>query len=398
MALSADFQSRAGATPAPVLRILIVYDCLFPWTIGGAERWYRALAERLAASGHQVTYVTLRQWEPGADPALPDVRVIAVGPEMELYAGSKRRLWPPLRFGLGVLWHLLRHRHAYDVVHTASFPYWPLLAAAAVQPLGPYRLVVDWWEVWTRAYWRQYAGWPIGTIGWLVQRVCVRRTPRAFCFSRLHAQRLADEGIRQPPSMLHGIYGGPAELVAPRSEPELMVLYAGRHIPEKRVPAIVPAIVAAREVLPELRAVLTGDGLDRAQVRRLIDAAGLGEVISLPGFVDDERLDGLFRQALCCMLPSRREGYGLVVVEAAARGTPSIVVRDPDNAATELIEEGVNGVLAASASAADLASAILRVYHAGPGLRRSTADWFTRNAERLSLAGSMARVSAIYRR
>ena len=38
--------------------------------------------------------------------------------------------------------------------------------------------------------------------------------------------------------------------------------------------------------------------------------------------------------------PSRREGYGLVVVEAAARGVPSVVVADPDNAATELVQEG----------------------------------------------------------
>ena len=67
------------------------------------------------------------------------------------------------------------------------------------------------------------------------------------------------------------------------------------------------------------------------------------------------------------MLPSRREGYGLVVVEACAAGTPSVVVADPDNAATELIEEGVNGFVAPSASPEDLAAAILRVREAGPG-------------------------------
>ena len=30
------------------MRVCIVYDCLFPYTVGGAERWYRNLAERLA--------------------------------------------------------------------------------------------------------------------------------------------------------------------------------------------------------------------------------------------------------------------------------------------------------------------------------------------------------------
>ena len=51
--------------------ICLVYDCLFPHTVGGAERWYRGLAERLVADGHEVTYLTLRQWRAGTDPGRP---------------------------------------------------------------------------------------------------------------------------------------------------------------------------------------------------------------------------------------------------------------------------------------------------------------------------------------
>jgi hypothetical protein len=47
------------------MRICLVYDCLYPHTVGGAERWYRDVAERLAAEGHEVTYLTLRQWPRG---------------------------------------------------------------------------------------------------------------------------------------------------------------------------------------------------------------------------------------------------------------------------------------------------------------------------------------------
>ncbi len=110
------------------MRVCLVYDCLFPWTVGGAERWYRALAERLAGAGHEVTYLTLRQWERGESPCIPGVRVVAVGPRLGLYAGGRRRIGPPLMFGVGVLGQLLRHGRAYDVVHSAAFPYFPLLA------------------------------------------------------------------------------------------------------------------------------------------------------------------------------------------------------------------------------------------------------------------------------
>src|SRR5262245_19573179 len=118
------------------MRICLVYDCLFPYTVGGGERWYRNLALRLAAAGHAVTYLTLRQWPRGTQPDLPGVRVIAAGPRMALYSGpGQRRIAPPLVFGAGVLWHLLRHGRRYDVIHTASFPYFSLLAAAAVRRL-----------------------------------------------------------------------------------------------------------------------------------------------------------------------------------------------------------------------------------------------------------------------
>src|ERR1700722_13595849 len=118
----------AGLGFRPV-RICLVYDCIYPHTVGGAELWYRNLAERLAADGHEVDYLTLRQWPEGDDAGVPGVNVIAVGPRMALYADGRRRIVPPLRFGLGVLVHLARHGRDYEVVHTASFPYFSLLAA-----------------------------------------------------------------------------------------------------------------------------------------------------------------------------------------------------------------------------------------------------------------------------
>ena len=103
------------------------------------------------------------------------------------------------------------------------------------------------------------------------------------------------------------------------------------------------------------------------------------------------------RRALCMLLPSRREGYGMVVVEASARGTPSVVVAGEDNAATELIEEGVNGTIVAAADARAVAEAIVRVHEAG-GRRcaRSTRAGSRENAERLSLERSLETVLASY--
>jgi len=379
------------------VHVCIVYDCLFPWTVGGAERWYRALGERLAESGHEVTYLTLRQWEHTEPPAIPGVRVVAVGPRMGLYAGGRRRIAPPLVFGAGVAVHLVRHARSYDVVHTASFPYFSLLAAGLLRPIGRYGLVVDWHEVWSREYWREYLGRGGGAVGHAVQALCARLPQRGFCFSRLHRDRLRAAGLRGPVTVLEGEYAGDLEPpVAHAAEP--LVVFAGRHIPEKRVPAVVPAIARARAVVPDLRGLVLGDGPERPDVLAAIAKAGLTGVVEAPGFVDATEVDTALRRALCLVLPSRREGYGLVIVEASARATPSVVVREPDNAATELVDEGENGVVAASAAPDDLAAAILSVCDGGLALRERTASWFARNAHRLSLEGSLERVVVSYAR
>jgi glycosyltransferase involved in cell wall biosynthesis len=376
------------------VRVCLIYDCLFPHTVGGAERWYRNLAERLAAAGHEVSYLTLQQWEPGNEPHIPGVNVIAVGPRMALYVHGRRRIAPPLRFGAGVLWHLARHGRHYDVVHTASFPYFSLLAAALVRRLGGYRLVTDWHEVWSAEYWREYLG-RAGWIGVAVQRRCARLQQHAFCFSRLHAKRLREEGLRGELTILEGEYVGPLVPEDPL-EPERLVVFAARMIPEKRAPIVVDAVALAAEQIEGLRAILFGDGPQRDEVLARIATLRLGELVSAPGFVDGQQVHDALRRAMCMVLPSRREGYGMVVVEAAACGTPSILVREPDNAAVELIEEGVNGLVVDSAGPRELADEIVRVCEAGEPLRERTRAWFAGNAQRLSLESSLAQVLASY--
>ena len=378
------------------MRVLLLYDCLFPYTVGGAERWYRNLAERLAADGHEVTYLTLRQWGRDEQAQVEGVRVLSCGPRMGLYTeGGRRRTLPPLVYGLGVFLHLLRNGRSYEVVHTASFPYFSLLAAGVLRPLGRYRLVVDWHEVWSRAYWREYLGRLGGAVGYAVQLACARLPQQAFCFSRLHARRLQQEGLRGSVEVLEGEYAGSLEAPVPRTA-ELRVVFAGRMIAEKRAPAGVAAVAAAAGRIPGLRGTFYGDGPEREKVLAEIERLGAASYIDAPGFVASEEVDEALRSATCMLLPSRREGYGMVVVEASARATPSVVVADEDNAATELIEEGVNGTVAASAAPETMADAIVRVHEAGIEMRRSTATWFAENAVRLSLEGSLQTVLETY--
>ena len=159
---------------------------------------------------------------------------------MALYTQSgRRRILPPLVFGAGVLLFLLRHGRRFDAVHTASFPYFSLLAAGVARRRGGYRLVVDWHEVWTREYWREYLGEPIGARSAGGSSCSARAIPqRAFCFS------LAGVGLRVPRRQPPGRRPRPPPAGQDRGPPRRP--QADRHRPRNRLPLAGSGLTSAR--------------------------------------------------------------------------------------------------------------------------------------------------------
>lgn len=386
-------------TIAP-LRVCLVYDCLSPWTVGGQEQWLRRLADTLVRQGHQVTFLTRQQWPDDAPPQIPGVEVVAVSRAEELYGpGGARRPAPPLRFAVGVAAHLARRRGAYDVLHTCGFPYFHLPALRLALAGTGIPVVVDWIELWSAAYWRSYVGGVGGALAQLVQSACLHLTPTALAYSDLHADRLVASGTvpLRPGGLGPDVVVGQAQLVAP-SPPR--VLSAGRQIREKRPDLVVRAVAVARGLpgLEALTADVLGDGPERPAVQALVASLGLGQVVRVPGFVPAPELAAALGRATCLVHPSRREGFGMVVVEAAALGTPVVLVDGPDNAARELLVPGVNGELAQDDSPEALAAAIATVHAGGAALRASTARWYAAHAPRLAASASAERVSELYAR
>jgi glycosyltransferase involved in cell wall biosynthesis len=179
----------------------------------------------------------------------------------------------------------------------------------------------------------------------------------------------------------------PAASVEPVEPPS--VLFVGRHIPDKRLDALPAALAHARRELPDLVANVAGTGPETERARAAAADAGVGDAVAFLGRVDDDELRRLYRDSSVLANPSAREGFGLVVAEAAAAATPSVVVAGEDNAAAELVVPDVNGAIAADASAASLGDAIVHVVRAGRRMRESTLAWFERERVEHGLARSV---------
>ena len=375
-----------AATASP--HVAIAYDCLFPIDTGGGERVYRRIAELLSAAGSAVTYVTRRGRAAGPDAAFD---VVGVWSGEITDAGGTRTTTSALGFAAALFRYFVRHRRDHHLVLVAALPVLNVFAVRLAL-IGTRTVVAtDWLEIWTWRKWRSYSGALVGTVAFVLQSLGVHVGRIQTVNSGFTRDRLRRYRRRADPIVL-----GLVDLVgegtdAPRA-PSLppTALFVGRHIADKRLDALPAAISVARRQVTDLEAVVVGTGPETDRARRAAEAAGVASVVRFAGRVPDDELDALFAGAAVLVNPSAREGFGLVVAEAAAQGTPSVVVAGDDNAAAELVVDGENGFLAASADSEVLGAAIARAVLGGDALRRSTSAWFARERRARSLARSVA--------
>jgi len=97
------------------------------------------------------------------------------------------------------------------------------------------------------------------------------------------------------------------------------------------------------------------------RLRRLVEDLQIEENVVFLGFLEtDEDLIAAMKSSRIFVLPSMREGFGISALEANACGLPVVTVRSEMNAASDLVEEGLNG-LVVDPTPEDMAEAVLKL-------------------------------------
>jgi glycosyltransferase involved in cell wall biosynthesis len=125
--------------------------------------------------------------------------------------------------------------------------------------------------------------------------------------------------------------------------PTPLIVAVGRLVPVKRFDMLIHAFARVRDLHPDSRLVIVGEGYERADLEALVRSLGVEEAVSLAGRVSDDDLIGLYRRAWAVASASSREGWGMTLTEAAACGTPSVATRIPGHA--DAVAEGRSGLL-----------------------------------------------------
>jgi glycosyltransferase involved in cell wall biosynthesis len=326
------------------MKIAFVYDGLYPYLKGGAERRYFELATRLS-DRHDVHYITWNHWGAARSAPHEGFTVHGVGVPRPFYGNDgKRTVGEAAAFAARLVPALLRER--YDVIDCSATPYLPLYSCALAARRTRTPLVATWHEFWGD-HWRAYLPErpAVARIAQHLEAGCRRLGDIRVAVSPFTARRLA-EG---PGGVTARVVGNGVSLdaikrMAPSDEASDIV-FVGRLIEDKKVDLLLQALHRLIGEFPGLRCTVVGDGPEREHLEHMTASLSLGANVRFTGHVEDGQTVALMKAARVFALPSIREGFGITVLEAQASGCVPVVARGPHTAAPDLVRHDVDGLV-----------------------------------------------------
>lgn len=293
---------------------------------GGAEKYLVTVAEGLAARSHHVTFRTASYPGAATREVVRGVRYVRRGGRLTIY--PRAMLSQVVRRGADVvidvqngvpfLSPLVRRGPVVNLVHHVHKEQWPVL-------FGPRLTRLGWWLE-SRFAPRVYRGLPYVTVSGSTRR-------------ELIGLGIEDRQI----SVIHnGTDAVPLDGDTRSPRPSLIVL--GRLVPTKRVELALEVLHALQAEIPDLTLDIVGSGASRHELEDLAESLGVRSRVTFHGHVSEHEKHELLARAWVHLMPSLKEGWGLVVVEAGVHGTPTVAFAEAGGPADSIVD-GRTGLL-----------------------------------------------------
>lgn len=313
------------------MKIAFVYDAVYPWVRGGAERRIWEVARRLAQK-HEVHVFGIQWWKGEQILRQHDITYHGVCKPLEFYVEGRRSIKEAIIFALAILKPLLAER--FDIIDVSAFPYFPVFTSKLAASLHRTPLVVTWHEVW-EDYWYEYLG-RAGIAGRIVEALAIQASSQRIAVSQHTAARLPDAYI-----VPNGVDLSLIDSVD-AAEQGFDVVFAGRLIREKQPDLLLRALTQVEDA----NCAIIREGPELERLKQLASELGVEHRVVFTGFLPYARVLSIFKASRIFASPSRREGFGMAALEAMACRLPVVTVSAPRNATVELLQHN-NGIITA---------------------------------------------------
>ncbi|MCJ7665944.1 MAG: glycosyltransferase, partial [Actinobacteria bacterium] len=249
----------------------------------------------------------------------------------------------------------------FDIAEVDSIPFFPLFFLKPVCAIKRKKIIATWHEVWGKDYWQEYLGWK-GIFGYLLERLSVLMPDEIISVSDYTTKRLKNnlKSKKKIYTIPNGNDFEKIQKIKP-SKRKTDIIFAGRLLSHKNIDVLIKSIHLVKEGKQNIKCLIIGDGPEKKNLELLTQKLKLDKNIKFLGFLENhDNVYAQMKSSKVFVLPSTREGFGIVVIEANACGIPVITVSHKDNASGDLIKEGKNGFIC-KLKKEEIANRIIRI-------------------------------------
>jgi len=303
---------------------------------GGSETYLQRIGALLVDDGIDVTLRTAGYEGAPRRDVLDGVRISRGGGHHTVYIRAGLAM-VAARLGLGPL----RHARPDVVIDSQNgLPFLARLAFGRRVILLVHHCHRDQWPV---------AGRTLGRMGWFVEsRLSPRlhRRNQYVTVSLPSVRDLADLGVdtRRVAVVRNGLDQAPSETLTGERSPTPRAVVLSRLVPHKQIEDALDAVAVLRTRMPDLHLDIVGGGWWHERLVAHAQRLGIADAVTFYGHVDEATKHAVVQRNWVHVLPSRKEGWGLAVVEAAQHGVPTIGYRS-SGGLTDSVVDGVTGML-----------------------------------------------------
>ena len=310
------------------MKILLICEAVFPENKGGLERWMTWLGKQLKDRGYEVSYIN-------ASGVLGIREGVAYFPvesgKWHYVADGKRSIRQSIDFAFSI--RPLIRKIQPDVIYSVQAPIFSIFSLG-IWPRKKWLLIVEWIEIWSLKYWRSYLGNFSGTIGYSLQFLATKFADVRVVFSKRCLEQLNSKDPKNV--LLPGLYMKHESARTWQFNKRNDVLFLGRFVAEKQPLLALEAIYELRKLGWTGTFNIVGSGPLKSTIEIEISKESMSGYVNLFENAPQEQLDECFAKSFVLLHPSKREGYGLAMIEAAERGIPTVLIDYPENASVDL--------------------------------------------------------------
>lgn len=342
------------------MKIALISDVFYPYLQGGAEKRYYEIFKRLA-SNHSVNVFSMQWFNSKEFEIHNNLRIHRTHNISNIYdVEGKRKILPSLMFS-GKIISKINKINENQIIEANSFPYFPCFSAKFFSKIKNIPLFITFHEVWEN-YWFSYLKNPIfASIGKLIEKISTKLPTHIIAVSKNTKFLLVDK-LKLNPKKITVIPNGVNIEKFDKYKIEKKsnnILYVGRLTPNKRVDLLIKAISKLKSYNSEITLDIIGTGPLLNPLKHLVKTYDLNDNVKFYGFIKKfSDLINFYKRASIFVLPSIKEGFGIVILEAMAAKTPVIAVGYENSGVLDLIEDKKNGILIKPNSSSDIAKNI----------------------------------------